>query len=328
MLRVLRVLEFQFQQAVDVQGHGVIVRVPVLGCCFMARWACDAGVRGTCGGRCGVVRRGRRAVWRGCGVWLHAGGCPGRWCCPCVRFGLWPVVGVELARGVRGFQGWCRWGGVRSRRGVASFLCWWAVVSRAPGWGRGVRCGMVVLCCVVASLLGGGGHRVQVWWGGLSPVVCPLAVWGSPAWSLDRSPGVFQYVACAGSVWHRAWGSLGRGVRDWSVATRGVWSCGAWGCRPAVGWARWCGALRLRGPRAGGSRLLGRVVAPVRCPRVVSGGVWLGCIVSTVGGGLFARVWGGPVVGCRRVAGVGAALWVGIPRRPLGASRGGLWSAG
>ena len=54
---------------------------------------------GPCGGRCGVVRRcpGRRAVWRGCGVWLHAGGCPGRWCCPCVRFGLWPVVGGELA---------------------------------------------------------------------------------------------------------------------------------------------------------------------------------------------------------------------------------------
>ena len=26
--------------------------------------------------------------------------------------------------------------------------------------------------------------------------------------------------------------------------------------------------------------------------------------------------------------GVGASLWVGIPRRPLDASRGGLWSAG
>ena len=117
----------------------------------------SVGVRGTCGGRCGVVRRGRRAVWRGCGVWLHAGGCPGRRCCPCVRFGLWPVVGVELARAVRGFQGWCRWGGVRSRRGAASFLCWWAVVSCAPGWRRGVRCGMVVLCCVVAFPLGGGG---------------------------------------------------------------------------------------------------------------------------------------------------------------------------
>ena len=34
------------------------------------------------------------------------------------------------------------------------------------------------------------------------------------------------------------------------------------------------------------------------------------------------------MVGRRRVAGVGASLWVGIPRCPLGASRGGLWSAG
>ena len=218
------------------------------------------------------------------------------------------------------------WGAESAGRGFVPVLVGCGVPCPRVGEGGAVRYGGVVLCGGLS--VGGGGHRVQVWWGGLSPMVCPLAVWGSPAWSLDRSPGVFQYVACAGSVWHRAWGPLGRGVRDWSVATRGVWSCGAWGCRPAVGWARWFGVLRLRGPRVGGSRLLGRVVAPVRCPRVVSGGVWLGCIVSTVGGGLFARVWGGPVVGCRRVAGVGAALWVGIPRRPLGASRGGLWSAG
>ena len=125
-------------------------------------------------------------------------------------------------------------------------------------------------------------------------MVCPLAVWGSPARSLDRPPGVFQYVGRAGSVWRGAWGPLGRGVRDWSVATRGMWSCGARGCRPSVEWAQWCGErrvwatrglLRLRGPLVGGSRHLGRVVAPVRRPRVVSGGVWLGCIVSTVGGG-------------------------------------------
>ena len=36
-----------------------------------------------------------------------------------------------------------------------------------------------------------------------------------------------------------------------------------------------------------------------------------------LGGGLFARVWRGSVVGCRRVVGVGASLWVGILRRPL-----------
>ena len=218
------------------------------------------------------------------------------------------------------------WGAESAGRGFVPVLVGCGVPCPRVGERGAVRYGGVVLCGGLP--VGGGGHRVQVWWGGLSPVVCPLVVWGSPAWSLDRSPGVFQYVACAGSVWRRAWGPLGRGVRDWSVATRGVWSCGAWGCRPAVGWACWCGVLRLRRPWVGGSRLLGRVVASVRCPRVVSGGVWLGCIVSTVGGGLFARVWGGPVVGCRRVAGVGAALWVGIPRRPLGASRGGLWSAG
>ena len=192
------------------------------------------------------------------------------------------------------------WGAESAGRGFVPVLVGCGVPCPRVGEGGALRYGGIVLCGGLP--VRGGGHRVQVWWGGLSPVVCPLAVWSSPAWSLDRSPGVFQYVACAGSVWHRAWGSLGRGVRDWSVATRGVWSCGAWGCRPAVGWARWCGALLLRGPRAGGSRLLRRVVAPVRCPRVVSGGVWLGCIVPTVGGGLFARVWGGPVVGCRRVA--------------------------
>ena len=188
---------------------------------------------------------------------------------------------------------------MRSRRGAALFLCWWAVVSHVPGWGRGMQCGMVVSCCVVAFLVGGGGHGVQVWWGGLLPVAGPLAVWSSPARSLGRPPGVFQYVGRAGSVWRGAWGPLGRGVWDWSFATRGVWSSGAWGCRPTVEWAQWCGErrvwatcglLRLRGPQVSGSRHLGRVVAPVRRPRVVSGGVWLGCIVSTVGGGLFARV--------------------------------------
>ena len=159
-----------------------------------------------------------------------------------------------------------------------------------------------------AGLCGGlpggvGGHRVQVWWGGLSPVAGPLAVWGSPAPSLGRPPGVFQYVGRAGSVWRGAWGPLGRGVWDWSVATRGVWSCGAWGCRPTVEWAQWCGdrrvwatrgLLRLRGPRVGGSRHLGRVVAPVRRPRVVSGSVWLGCIVSMVGGGAMCSGVGWP----------------------------------
>ena len=114
---------------------------------FGARVAAGAGSCAGGGAPFGVV------VVCGCTlVAVLAGGVA-----PCVRLGLWPVVGVELARGVRGFQGWCPWGGVRSRRGAASFLCWWAVVSRAPGWGRGLRCGMVVLCCVVAFPFGGGG---------------------------------------------------------------------------------------------------------------------------------------------------------------------------
>ena len=175
------------------------------------------------------------------------------------------------------------WGAESAGRGFVPVLLGCGVPCPRVGEGGAVRYGGVVLCGGLP--VGGGGHRVQVWLGGLSPVVCPLAVWGSPAWSFDRPPGVFQYVGRAGSVWRGAWGPLGRGVRDWSVATRGVWSCGAWGCRPTVEWAQWCGVLRSRGPRVGGSRLPGRVVAPVRCPRLVSGGVWLGCIVSTVGGG-------------------------------------------
>ena len=175
------------------------------------------------------------------------------------------------------------WGAESAGRGFVPVLVGCGVPCPRVGEGGAVRYGGVVLCGGLP--VWGGGHRVQVWWGGLSPVVCPLAVWGSPAWSLDRPPGVFQYVGRAGSVWRGARGPLGRGVRDWSVATRGVWSCGAWGCRPTVEWAQLCGVLPSRGPRVGGSRLLGRVVAPSRCPRVVSGGVLLGCIVSTVGGG-------------------------------------------
>ena len=47
--------------------------------------------------------------------------------------------------------------GLRSRLGVASFVCWWPVVSHVPGWGRGLQSGMVVLGCVVAFPVGGGG---------------------------------------------------------------------------------------------------------------------------------------------------------------------------
>ena len=168
-------------------------------------------------------------VWRGCGLRMLVGGCPSWRCRPWAWFGLWPVAGVELACGVWGFQGRCPWGGngVRSRRGVASFLCWGAVVFHVLGWGRGVRCCMVVLDCVVAFPVGGGG-RVQVWWGGWLLVAGPQAVWDGPVWFPGRPSGVFQYVGRVGSLWCGAWGPLGRGVLDRSVATRGVWSRGAW----------------------------------------------------------------------------------------------------
>ena len=164
---VLCVLELQLQQAVDVQGHGVIVGV--LGCCFVVRWVCYVGARGMCGGRCGAVRGGpgKRAVWRGCVVRLLVGGCPGRLCRPWARFRLWPVVGVELACDVRGFEGWCRLGGSRGaepawrgvvpvfvRCGVSSLRVGEAgTVSRscgvdpwmvARGWSSGGVCGIGV----------------------------------------------------------------------------------------------------------------------------------------------------------------------------------------
>ena len=162
----------------------------------MAWWVCYVGARGTCGGRCGVVRQcsGRHAVWSGCGVWPLAGSRIGWWFFPPARFGLWPLVGIELAHGVWGFQGCCRGVGVRSRRGAVSFPCWWAAVSHVPGWGRGVRCRMVALGCVLAFPLGGGGHRVQVWSGEWLLAAGPQAVRGSPARSPGRPSGVFQSV--------------------------------------------------------------------------------------------------------------------------------------
>ena len=66
------------------------------------------------------------------------------------------------------------------------------------------------------------------------------------------------------------------------------------------------GLPRLWGPRVGWSRHLWRVVALVRRPWVVGGGVWQWCIVLMVGGGLWAGMPGGSVVGYRLVAGAGA----------------------
>ena len=126
--------------------------------------------RGTCRGQCGVLRRcpGKRAVSRGCGVWLLAGGSSGWWWCPWARFGLWLLAGVEVACGVWGFQGWCRLGGLGCGAGVAR-LCscvggLWCCMSRG---GEG-ECSVVWWCWVVwwPSRLGGGGapYRGLVGW--------------------------------------------------------------------------------------------------------------------------------------------------------------------
>ena len=147
---------------------------------------------------------------------------------------------------------------------------------------------MVWLCW--AAWLGGRGHRVQVWWGGWSLVAGPLAVRGSPERSRGRPSGVCQYVVVLGLRSPGA-GCVGLECRNQRLMV--VWCFGGVGASLS-GPSQWrgerCvwatrGLLRLRGPRVGESRHLGRVVAPVWRPRIVSGGVWLGCIVSTVGGG-------------------------------------------
>ena len=132
---------------------------------------------------------------------------------PGARFGLLPVVGVELALGVWGFQGWWRRGGsgVWSRCGAVSLLCWWAVVSHVPGWGRGLRCGMLALGCVVAFPMG---------WGASCPGLVGSVV--ARGWS---SGGVRQsHAVSRSSLWHFPV----RGPRG-IVAVRGLGSPGA-GC--------------------------------------------------------------------------------------------------
>ena len=161
---------------------------------------------------------GKRAVWRGCGVWLLAGDCPGPWCCPCVRFGLWLVVGVELACGVQGFQGWCLFGGVGCGVGVARLRSFvgglWC--RKFPDGGRG--CGVVWWCWVAwwPSRGGGGGNvsrsrRV----GGRSWLVL---------WRCRAAPcGVSVVLLACFSTWaKRGRCGLGPGVPSGGVCGTGV----------------------------------------------------------------------------------------------------------
>ena len=192
--------------------------VQVFSCCFVARWVCYVGARGTCGGRCGVVRE-------------------------CL------VVGVELACGVRGFQGLCRWGGGgRSRRGPASFLCWWAVLSHAPGWGGVVRCGRVFLGCVVLfpAVMGGAPCPGLVGW-----VV-------APCWS---SGGVGQPRAVSrSSLWRVPVRGPCRVVVVWGLGSPGA-GCVGFECRnqgAVVAWCFWGVGPPLSGPSGVGSAVYGR----------------------------------------------------------------------
>ena len=116
--------------------------------------------------------------------------------------------------------------GVQSRRGVASFLCCWAVVFHVPGWRRGVRCGMVVLGCVVAFPVGG-------------EAPCP----GLVGWVVARgwySGGVGQ--PCAVS-WSSLWCVSVRGrcgvVVVWGLGSPGV-GCVGLKCRNQGGVVAWC----------------------------------------------------------------------------------------
>ena len=94
------------------------------------------------------------------------------------------------------------WGAESASRGFVPVLVGCGVPCLRVGEGGAAWYGGVVLC---GGLPGGRmGHRVEVCWGGLSPVAGPLAVWGSPARSLCRPPGVFQYLGRAGSVWRGA----------------------------------------------------------------------------------------------------------------------------
>ena len=361
LLRVLRVSELQLQQAVEVQVHGGIVGVCVLGCCLVVRWVYHVCARVMCGGWCGVAGRCPEecAVWRGCSVCWLAGGRLGLRFCPRVWFGLWLVVRAGLVCGLWGFWGWCQLGGgvwcgagvLRCRSCVGGLRClmflgsvsWCVAVSRAGLSGEvhvggGGKCGVVRWCWVVCWLPHGeGGHRAWVRRAGWLLVVGHRAVRGCPARSFGLPSGDPPSLARVGSLQPRARGPPGWGARDWSVATRGAWSRGAQVCRPTVlGVQRraerrllgGCGLPRLRVLRVGVSRCHGLVAAPVRRPWVVSGCVWLGCIFYMVGGGYWAGAWGGSVVGHRLVAAARASLQVGLPCRLLGVSRGGPSLAG
>ena len=152
-----------------------------------------------------------------------------------------------------GFPGMLPAGGrgdVQSRCGVVSFLCCWAAVSHVPGWGRGVRCGMVALGCVVDFPLGGGAS-------------CPgLVGWVVALGASSGGAGQSRAVSRS-SIWR--FPVLGRcGI----VAVRGLGSpgigCVGLECRNQGGVVAWCfgvSAHRLVGSGVWGAPSMGHVRA-------------------------------------------------------------------
>ena len=262
LLCVVRVSELQPEQAVDVQGHGVVVGVCVLGCCHVVQWVCHVCARGMCSDGCGVVRPcpGECAVRYGCDLWTLAEGRLGLRFHPRVWFRLLLAVGAGLVCCVWGFWGWCRWGGGWCRGGVVrccscvgGLRCpmslvsasWFVAVSRAGpsdevrGGGNAAWCSGAGLC-VGFPIRGGGitpgpGGLGGCLWGRAVPLrllVFPPVFAGPWAmWNLCRvGPGV-PGVACAG-LECRSQG----GVVAWcpDVSAHCLGGPGTWGA-PSVG---------------------------------------------------------------------------------------------
>ena len=196
---------------------------------------------------------------------------------------------------------------------------------------------MVVLGCVVTFPVGGGG------------TVSRSSGVGGCLWLvLGRCGATLCGLLVVPLVCFSTWAVRGRcnvgpGVSWGGVRRIGVSQPGGCGCvvlggvRPPVSGPSGAGSA-VYGPRAGCQvcgvcGLVGRgILGPLWPPCSVRG--W-GVVVCALGvsspwwwGGLWARVWGGSVVGYRLVAGAGTSLSVGPPRCLLGASRGGPWSAG
>ena len=189
--------------------------------------------------------------------------------------GVAPVCGLGCGRWLalswREVCGVSRGGasGVGSRRGAASFLCFWAVVSHVPGWGREVRCGMVVLCCVVAFPVGGGGTVSRSGRVGCRPWLV--------LWRCGAAPRGLLVVLLAC-------------VSTWAVRGRcGVGPEVPWGgmCGTGVSQPGGCGRVMLRGvgPPLSGPSGAGSVVYEPRAGYCVCG------VRGSVGRGILGVLW-------------------------------------